>query len=323
MRRVMAFLLIGAFALTGALFAQGTAFGAARNLALATASTGGSWYPTGVLLAQLWTEKVSGVKVTANPTKGSVQNCDLLRRDQVDLTFMQNNIASQCYFGVGRFKKAQKENRLVAVMFPSHYHLLVTKRSGIKKLTDIKGKRFIPGRKRSGNISTTKAIFGVFGFGYKDFKVDYLGQREAVQAVRDGKVDGTFVVGGAPIGTIVEALTIAGGRLNLVPFSQAVMDKVNKKHPWIVNGFVRGGLYKGWDKPTKTMMHSAFLITKKGFSADLVYKVVKSTFENLGRLQKGHSTFKNMTIKDLKGGMSIGVPLHEGAKRYYKEVGAL
>ncbi|HBK78830.1 MAG TPA: hypothetical protein DDZ83_03950, partial [Nitrospinae bacterium] len=92
----MAFLLIGAFALTGALFAQGTAFGAARNLALATASTGGSWYPTGVLLAQLWTEKVSGVKVTANPTKGSVQNCDLLRRDQVDLTYMQNNIARQC-----------------------------------------------------------------------------------------------------------------------------------------------------------------------------------------------------------------------------------
>jgi hypothetical protein len=236
---------------------------------------------------------------------------------------MQNNIARQCYFGVGKFKKAQKENRLLAVMFPSHYHLLVTKRSGIKKLTDIKGKRFIPGRKRSGNISATKAIFGVMGFGYEDFKVDYLGQREAVQAVRDGKVDGTFVIGGAPIGTIVEALTVASGRLRLVPFSQGEMNKVNQKHPWIVNGFVRAGLYKGWDKPTKTMMHSAFLLAKKGFSADLVYKVVKSTFDNLGRLQKGHATFKNMTIKDLKGGLGIGVPLHEGAKRYYKEAGAL
>lgn len=296
---------------------------ATKNLALATASTGGSFYPTGVLIAQVWSEKLAGVKVTANPTKGSVQNCDLLRRGQTDIAFQQNNIAGQCYRGKGRFKKAQKGNRLLAVMFPSHYHILVRKGVGIKSIKDIRGKRFIPGRKRSGNISVTKAIFGVMGFGYKDFKTDYLGQREAVEAVRDGKVDGTFVIGGAPVGSLVEALTIAGNRVELLPFSGSEMKAVNKAHPWMVIGTVRPGLYKGWDKPVKTLMHSVFLVTKEKFDADLSYKMVKLIFENMARLRKGHATFKNMTIKDLPQGIALGIPLHKGAMRYYKEVGAL
>ena len=170
-------------------------------ITMSTASTGGGWYPAGSNLAQLWNEKIPNIKANSQASKGSVQNVDLLRRKDVNLCWMQNNIARQSYHGTGRFKdKSHKNFRMVMVMFPSQYHILANKASGIKKIADIKGKRFIPGRPGSGNISSSAAVFGTFGFGHKDYKIDYAGQTEAVQAVQDGRVDGTFLVGGAPLG---------------------------------------------------------------------------------------------------------------------------
>ena len=312
---------LGVALIVGVALAPGAALAAKKLLALGTSTTGGSWYPTGVLLAQLWNEKIPEIKVTANVTKGAVQNCDLARKGQMDLVYQQSNTVRNCYAGTGPYRIPQKDTRILATLFPSHYHWLVTKRSGINKISDIKGKRFIPGRKRSGNISVTKAILGTLGMNFKDFEADWIAPREAIQAVRDGKVDGTFVLGGAPVGALAEALTVAGGRLKLLSYPSDLVQAVTKKHPWIVAGTIRGGLYKGYDQDMVSLMHISFLTAKDTFDADLAYQITKVTWENIERLRGGHKTFKNMDVKNMKFAFSMPIPMHEGALRYYKEIG--
>ena len=294
-------------------------------ITMSTASTGGSWYPGGSNLAQLWNEKLPNIKASSQASKGSVQNVDLLRRKDVNIGWMQNNIASQSYHGYGRFKdKPHKNYRMVMVMYPSQYHILVSKSSGIKKVTDIKGKKFIPGRPGSGNMSATAAVFGTFGFGHKDYKIDYAGQAEAVQAVQDGRVDGTFVIGGAPIGPLSAALFTAKDRLMLLDMTEEERQAVHKKHPWIVPfeltqkhypTIPQGGL--------RVMGHSAFMMCRDDLPEDIVYQIVKTTYENMDSLRKINKVFNNMTIKDLSGALALKVPLHPGSMKYFKEVGAL
>jgi TRAP transporter TAXI family solute receptor len=294
-------------------------------ITMSTASTGGGWYPAGSNLAQLWNEKIPTIKANSQASKGSVQNVDLLRRKDVNLCWMQNNIARQSYRGTGRFKdKPHKNFRMAMVMFPSQYHILASKASGIKKIADIKGKRFIPGRPGSGNISSSAAVFGTFGFGHKDYKIDYAGQTEAVQAVQDGRVDGTFLVGGAPLGPLSAALFTAKDRLYLLDMTEEERKAVNSKHPWIVPFSLTPHHYPTLPEAgIKTLGHSAFIMCREDMPEDIIYQIVKTTYDNLDSLRGVNKVFNNMDIGDLAGAMGLQVPLHPGAMKYYKEAGAL
>ena len=294
-------------------------------ITMSTASTGGGWYPAGSNLAQLWNEKIPNIKANSQASKGSVQNVDLLRRKDVSMGWMQNNIASQSYHGTGRFKgKPHKNYRMVMVMFPSQYHILVSKASGIKRIADIKGKRFIPGRPGSGNISSSAAVFGTFGFGHKDYKIDYAGQTEAVQAVQDGRVDGTYLVGGAPLGPLSAALFTARDRLYLLDMTEEERQAVHTKHPWIVPFQLTRKQYPTLpEKGIKTLGHSAFIMCREDMPEDIIYQIVKTTYDNLAALRGVNKAFNNMNINDLTGAMGLKVPLHPGSIKYYKEVGAL
>ena len=294
-------------------------------ITMSTASTGGGWYPAGSNLAQLWNEKIPNIKANSQASKGSVQNVDLLRKKDVNLCWMQNNIAGQSFHGTGRFKDRPHKNfRMMMVMFPSQYHFLVSKKSGINKITDIKGKKFIPGRPGSGNISSSKAIFGTFGFGYDDFKVDYAGQTEAVQAVQDGKVDGTYLVGGAPLGPLSAALFTAGDRLRLLSMTDAERKAVNSNHPWIVPFLLTRNHYSTLpSEGVKTLGHSAFIMTRADMPEDVIYTIVKTTYENMKSLRSVNKVFNNMTIDDLPNALGLKVPLHPGSIKYFKEIGAI
>ena len=294
-------------------------------ITMSTASTGGGWYPAGSNLAQLWNEKIPSIKANSQASKGSVQNVDLLRKKDVNLGWMQNNIARQSFHGAGRFKdKPHKNFRMVMVMFPSQYHILVAKGSGINRIADIKGKRFIPGRPGSGNISSSAAVFGTFGFGHKDYKIDYAGQTEAVQAVQDGRVDGTFLVGGAPLGPLSAALFTAKARLNLLDMTDEERTAVNTKHPWIVRFPLTRRQYPTLpEEGIKTLGHSAFIMCRADMPEDIIYQIVKTTYENLAALRSVNKVFNNMTMDDLSGALGLKVPLHPGSIKYYKEVGAI
>jgi len=292
---------------------------------MATASTGGGWYPAGSNLAQLWNEKIPTIKANSQASKGSEQNVDLLRKKDVNLGWMQNNIAAESYHGTERYEgKPHKDFRMVMVMFPSQYHFLVSKASGIKRIVDIKGKKFIPGRPGSGNMSSSIAIFSTFGFGHDDYKLDYAGQTEAVDAVQDGKVDGTFLVGGAPLGPLSAALFTAGDRMMLLDMTDEERKAVNSKHPWIVPFTLTKEQYPTLsEKGIKTLGHSAFLMCRDDMPEDIIYQIVKTTYENMKSLRAVNKVFNNMTIDDLPDALGLKVPLHPGSIKYFKEIGAL
>jgi len=294
-------------------------------ITMATASTGGGFYPAGSNLAQLWNEKIPGIKANSQASKGSEQNVDLLRRKDVNMAWMQNNIARDSYHGLDRFNgRPHTDFRMVMVMFPSQYHFLVTKDSGIKRIVDIKGKRFIPGNPGSGNMSTAAAIFDTFGFGHNDYKIDYAGQTEAVQAVQDGRVDGAYLVGGAPLGPLSAALFTAKDRFHLLDMSEDERKAVNTKYPWIVPFTLNRTQYPTLtEKGVKTLGHSAFIVCREEIPEDIIYQIVKTTYEHLDDLRAVNKTFTHMTIEDLSGAMGLKVPLHPGAEKYYREIGAL
>jgi hypothetical protein len=62
------------------------------------------------------------------------------------------------------------------------------------------------------------------------------------------------------------------------------------------------------------------LIASADLSDELVYRIVKTLFENLGELAKIKK--KAIAAVSLENGLKgVKIPIHPGAKRYYDELG--
>lgn len=63
------------------------------------------------------------------------------------------------------------------------------------------------------------------------------------------------------------------------------------------------------------------MLVRSDFSDEQVYKLTKAFFENIDALKEAHNAAKDIDVKE--AGKNLVVPLHPGAEKYYKEVGAL
>jgi hypothetical protein len=153
----------------------------------------------------------------------------------------------------------------------------------------------------------------------KDYKPYYFTYREIVEGMEDGSLDGGFLGGGYPIAAFVELSLKKDVRL--VPVAEEVMKKVIAEHPYFYRTIIKAKSYKGVDVDTPIYGFTTVIHTNAGTSSDLVYRFVKNLFDHKEDYYAIHSTAKEMTKENATKGMSI--PLHPGAERYLKEIGAI
>lgn len=324
MRRMAGLVMV---AVLGLAVAPGrAAAGETAFVNIATATTGGTFYPAGIAMAQLYNEKLGGkgIKASAQTSAGSVENIDLLRKKETELAIIQNNVALWAYEGNHQFAgKAYKDLRLLFPLFPSHYHLMVREGAGIGRIADLKGKRFVVGRPGSGTENAAKLVLEVFGVTYKDFTAEFLGQAEAIDALKNRRVDGAMILGGIPIGAVGEAMAVPRSVARILSLSREEIDRLNKAHPWMVPVTIPRGTYSNQPADMQTVAHVVFLMGRSDLPGERVHDLVKVTYDNLETLRKAHGTFRNMSLEGGKPFLKGFVPLHPGAEKYFKEIGAL
>jgi TRAP transporter TAXI family solute receptor len=98
------------------------------------------------------------------------------------------------------------------------------------------------------------------------------------------------------------------------------VDKLVNKFPFYGTTVIPGGMYRGNDEDIPTFGVLATFVSSTATSADTIYAVVKSVFEDFEAFKKLHPAFGHLTEKDMVS-KGVSAPLHEGAMRYYKERG--
>lgn len=92
-----------------------------QYFSIATASTGGTYYPIGVGMGNLWTEELidEGIRATGQSSAGSVENIDLLRKEEAQFAILQGLIADQAYQGTSVFEgNAYEDLRSITMLWP-------------------------------------------------------------------------------------------------------------------------------------------------------------------------------------------------------------
>ena len=295
-------------------------FAAERQfVAIATGGTGGTYYPLGGALAQMISNNVEGVIVTAQSGNASVANCNLISRGQIETAFSQANTTYWCYTGTGILEGKTPITNLrgIASLYPETIHILATKASGITCIEDLKGKKVGVGAPNSGTAADAEIIVNAHGLTFDDMKVDFINFNEVAQRLIDGQIDAGFTTAGFPTSSVINVATKRD--IVLIPISAEKIKELTEAIAYYGATEIPGGLYKGIDEPVPALATPALWICDANLAPTLVYKMTKALWEHRDVLEKVHSQGKNITLETALGGM--GVPLHPGAELYYKEIG--
>ena len=295
-----------------------------QYITVLTGPSSGIYFPIGGAFSTLIGKL--GYKASATATGATAENINALQTGQGEIAIAMSDADIQAVeaFGAYEGKKPAANLRSLMGLWPNVCQILTTADSGIKSFADLKGKRIGVGAPNSGVEINARMIFEAHGMTYKDVKIDYLNYGEAIDQMKNGLIDAAFVTSGLGNATIRE-LGVSK-KIAFVPVDGEARQRLIKKYPFYIESTIPAATYgTASDTPTAAVMN--ILVADKKLPADVVYDLLKNIFSPTGleTIQGSHATAK-ANIKPetaLRGIVGTAVPLHEGAIRYYKEVGLM
>ena len=292
---------------------------------IGTGGVTGVYYPTGGAICRLVNKsrKEHGIRCSVESTGGSVYNLNTIAAGELDMGVAQSDWQYHAYNGTSKFedKGPNKDLRAVFSVHPEPFTVVARADSGIKKFADLKGKRVNIGNPGSGQRGTMEVVMAALGWSKGDFKLaSELKSAEQSKALCDNKIDAMVFTVGHPSGSIKEATTSCDSVI--VEVAGPEIDKLVKENDYYRTAVIPGGMYRGTNTDTKTFGVGATFVTSAKVPNDVIYNVVKAVFENFDDFKKLHPAFANLKKEEMiKDGLSA--PLHDGAKKYYKEAGLM
>src|SRR6188472_1340625 len=237
-------LAAGAVVIAGAALAQQQ-----TNIAIATGGTGGVYYPLGGGMANVLSKHVPGVQASARVTGGSVDNLKLIGSKQSEVAMVMVDAAVDALKGDDKFKGNKVDVRTLMVLYPNRMHVVSIEGKGIEKMSDLKGKRVSTGSPGSATEVMAFRVIEAAGLDKdKDMRRERLGVAESTNALKDGKIDAYFWVGGLPTAAVTDLGATPGVKIKMVDHAD-VLDKMNAKYGGIYTaGVIPAKTYPGQDK---------------------------------------------------------------------------
>lgn len=290
-------------------------------LEIGTGNTGGVFFPYGGGIARVLTQKLPGAQVTAQETGGSVDNMKLIVSNEADLGMATVDSAYDGILGQGAYTDVGPVKACaIAVLYNSFVHVVASEASGIQTVEDMKGKTISVGSAGSSTEGAADRVLEAAGLNPKaDISRQNLSVNDSVAAMKDGKIDGFFWIGGLPTSAVTDLTTTSNVKVKFVPAAQYVASMSAKYGPVYTEFALPKDTYPGLTEDVPGIGIGNILFVSATMNESLVYDIVKTLFDNLADVQASHPAAKSLTLETATVGSSI--PFHPGAIKFYTEKG--
>lgn len=276
-----------------------------HNIVIATGSSDGEYYAFAKALATVVARRQPRIRITVISTKGAQQNQELLEQKKVGMAIVQSDTPSR------------PPVRAMAYLFPEVFHLIVGEKSGIEKMSDLKGKRVALMPKGSGSYKLFWSISPHFGLSEQNLTPILLPPEQAYKALLQEEIDATFRVIAIGNPSINNLLT--NGRAKLLPIDQ--VDSLRLSLPILEAAQIPKGTYDGAtpipEQDLTVAAVRAVLVTHEQVNQDVVRAITETLFEFRNEMVAIYPRSAFMRLPD--AGQNLGMPLHPGAKAYYEQ----
>lgn len=293
---------------------------AAQNLRLMTGPQGGVWVPLGGTLKVMFEKAIPGSSVQTLPGAG-IANVKGVQAGKADFGFGNSISTVDAVNGRAPFTEKTTNVCQVANLYPQYFQVVVLANSGIKTIEDLKGKSIAVQTRGNTAEVISQQILQAHGLSYEKMgKVNFMASyNDAVSLMKDGHADAFTLGTTIPAASVMDLASAHD--IKLIPVTDkglAEMKKINAGYNKVT---VPAGTYPKQDKDLPVIGYSTHFIASCKLPEAQVYAVTKAMATHIADMAAVNKAMAKLTPKDMA--QDIGVPLHPGAAKYYKEVGAL
>jgi len=312
------FLGAGGSLIAGTTLLGSTTFAQQTNIVIATGGTGGVYYPLGGGMGNVLTKHL-GYAATARVTGGSVDNMKLIGSKQAEMALTQVDAAYDALKGEDKFKGTPYPIRQLMVLYPNRMHVVSIEGKGIEKMADLRGKRVSTGS--PGSATEVFAFRCIEAAGLdkdKDMRRERLGVAESTNAIKDGKIDAYFWVGGLPTAAVTDLGATPGTKIKLIDTADLVPKMNAKYNNLYTDGVIPAKMYPGQDKDNPVSVIQNILVGHESMPDKVAYDIVKTFVERRDDLVAVHGEAASITLENQK---NSPIPWHPAALKYFTERG--
>jgi uncharacterized protein len=294
-----------------------------KQMSMGTAGVSGSNYPTGIAMAQVWNQNITGIKVVAIATNGSPHNIDLLRTNDIDVAMCRSLEAYRATNGVKPYPEKMPWLRsLTGGLFSDVFQIVASKSSGIKSVADFKGKRIAVGPVGSGGEVDARETLAAYGLTYKDMRVSFVEFTQAIEMLKDGQVDAGII--GLALGAAGMTELMLDNKVVMVPITDEAVDNLRKVNPFYGRRVIPADTYPNQTAPVPTVgTPPDIIIVRAELDEKLAYEMTKALYTNLKTLNTVTSLMKQFGPSLVLADNQMLIPYHPGARKYFVEQGWL
>ena len=293
----------------------------AADINFVTAGTASTFYPISATIVGLWNEGIEGMRAVATPSGGGIDNLNQAYDGEAQIGIANANLVYQAQEGLASFEGYANDNlRIFAGLYINPNQVVVTKDSGINGLADLAGKRISIGAAGSTTVDEAIVHLGSIGKTLDDIKPEYMDTSAAADAVSNKLLDGVWVMAGTPNSAVTQIMTTTDSKL--MPITAEEVEALKADYPWYAACEIPAGTYAGQDEAVPTSGVKLTLFITADVDEETVYQMTKVFWENWDYLTATHAALAKADPKEACNDVA-GVAIHDGAARYYKEIGLL
>ena len=289
---------------------------------IVSGGVGGVFYPYGQILASLLSAAVPGLDATGQLTRGSVDNARLIQRGEADIGFSTLDSAYDAVNGRGAFAGDGKlDLSVLAVLYDSYLHIVAAGGKDISRIGDLKGRKVSVGSTGSSTETIADRVMTAAGLDpARDVERYNFGVAESADAMKAGRIDAFFWIGGVP--TAAVSNLAAAGQPSLVFLPTENVEAIEKDYP----GLYRRALlpmtaYDGMTEDVPCLGVANVLIVSAKAKDRFVTTVLDGIFANVELIRGSHPEARKLSIDS--AAVRTAVPFHPAAEAYYASKGAL
>ena len=252
----------------------------AANINFVTAGTSSTFYPISATVCQLWNDSIEGMRATATPSGGGIDNLNQALDGEAQIGIANANLVYQAQQGTDSFEGYANENlRIFAGLYYNPNQVVVTRDSGIETLEDLVGKHISVGAAGSTTVDEATVHLALLGKTLDDLKAEYMGTSESADAISNKQLDGVWVMAGTPNAAVTQIMTTTDAKI--LPIPAETVEALKENYPWYANYTIPAGTYAGQDEDVPTSAVKLTLFVTADVDEETVYQMTKTCYDGI------------------------------------------
>lgn len=312
--KILIALFTGVALLVGGAMAQERK-GWPRSLTIGTASQGGVYFVYGNGFAGFISEALK-INASGEVTGGPVQNATLVQTKEHGIGLVTMGPMYEAWMGKSKLAPGLR-HRDVRALFPMYetpLHAITMRKSNIKSMADLNGKRVSVGP--AGGTADTYWPRFLNELGIKA-RITNSGAADAASQLKDGLIDAFLFAAGLPIGAFSQLAAEAD--VITFTFTPAEHARIAKAFPEMAPFTIPANTYRVQPDAQNTFALWNFAIAHKDMPESLAYEITKLALDNNPRMVQIHAAAKGTLVENWD--KNTFLPYHRGAVRYFREKG--